>query len=318
MAIDDTSGAIRERREWTRMVIEKLDENRRRQIRRLVEEVGRTHGISPLSDDALVALENSPPGSRHGLVIDPEGKLAGYLQLRPDPLTCEAVATRAAADSPAALSLLAELVRLAGQPVPMWVRGERDPASTLARTAGGRQVRELLQLRAKLDGSGSFSTATLPPSAGLRLRTFVPGTDDNAWLIANRTAFEALPDQAGWTTSDLVHRLAAPWFRADGFFLLVDENHNIAGFHWTKIHLAGRGGATAAESLGEIYVLGVIPSYRGRGLAEYLIETGLDYFRRQGIRTVLLYVDADNTAARRLYDRFGFQINSTDYQYLVG
>ncbi|MDP3972525.1 MAG: mycothiol synthase [Candidatus Nanopelagicales bacterium] len=323
MAIEDTSGPIGEHFEWTWKVIDKLDEDLRREIRRLVEEVSRTHGISPLSDDGLAALEDSPPGSRHGLVIGPEGKLAGYLQVRPDPLTCEAVASRSAADSPAALALLSELGRLAGRPVPMWVRGEHDPASTLTRTAGGRQVRELLQLRAALAGlgldeSGPFSPATQAPPAGLRPRTFVPGADDDAWLAANRTAFGALPGQAGWTRSDLVHRLTAPWFRADGFFLLVDENNRIAGFHWTKIHPPGGGGATADESLGEVYILGVIPSYRGRGLAEYLIWTGLDYLRREGIRTVLLYVDADNIAARRLYDRFGFQVHSTDYQYLVG
>ena len=71
----------------------------------------------------------------------------------------------------------------------------------------------------------------------------------------------------------------------------------------------------ATESLGEVYVLGVDPSARGLRLGRTLTLAGLRHLHDRGLRTVLLYVEADNAAAVRLYESLGFTRWHTDVVY---
>jgi GNAT superfamily N-acetyltransferase len=48
------------------------------------------------------------------------------------------------------------------------------------------------------------------------------------------------------------------------------------------------------------------PDYRGRGIAQLLMQDTLTMIRKRGGRAALLQVDADNPVARRLYQRLGF------------
>ena len=44
-------------------------------------------------------------------------------------------------------------------------------------------------------------------------------------------------------------------------------------------------------------------------------STGSPICVSRGVRTVMLYVEADNTAAVRLYERFGFATAAADVMY---
>src|SRR5205807_8529636 len=103
-------------------------------------------------------------------------------------------------------------------------------------------------------------------------------------------------DQGSWTMADLLAREQEPWFDPAGI-LLADRDGTLLGFHWTKVHTA---------DLGEVYILGISPDAQGLGLGAALLERGLAYLAGRGCRTVLLYVDDDNTAAMRLYEHNGF------------
>jgi len=74
-----------------------------------------------------------------------------------------------------------------------------------------------------------------------------------------------------------------------------------------------------AEPLGEVYVVGVDPAAQGRGLGRLLTEIGLVYLadRLADVEApiVLLYVEADNTAALRTYEQLGFVVHSVDTAY---
>ena len=74
------------------------------------------------------------------------------------------------------------------------------------------------------------------------------------------------------------------------------------GFCWTKIHhdLKRQG------PVGEIYVLGVDKSHSPKGLGKSLAALGLQYFVALGIKDAMLYVDADNHAALKVYKDLGF------------
>ena len=64
-----------------------------------------------------------------------------------------------------------------------------------------------------------------------------------------------------------------------------------------------------------MYVVGVDPAHQGRGLGGPLTALGLAHLARQGLAEVELYVDGDNTAARRTYARLGFTDAAVDGQY---
>ena len=73
--------------------------------------------------------------------------------------------------------------------------------------------------------------------------------------------------------------------------------------------------------LGEVYVVGVDPSAQGRGLGQTLTAVGIDiagdgWLRRTAAEpTVMLYVESDNVAAVRTYQRLGFTTYSVDTAY---
>ena len=67
--------------------------------------------------------------------------------------------------------------------------------------------------------------------------------------------------------------------------------------------------------LGEVYVLGVDPAARGLQLGRALTLAGLRHLYDRGLRTVLLYIEADNEPALRLYEALGFTRWRTDVMY---
>lgn len=61
------------------------------------------------------------------------------------------------------------------------------------------------------------------------------------------------------------------------------------------------------DNYGAIQNLGITPEHRGHGLGTCLLRKSLAGFRRAGLRRAYLEVTARNTAAIRLYERFGFR-----------
>jgi mycothiol synthase len=47
-----------------------------------------------------------------------------------------------------------------------------------------------------------------------------------------------------------------------------------------------------------------------------MVLAGLDHLARQGLATGMLYVDADNASARRLYEDLGFSPDHVDRAYV--
>ena len=139
------------------------------------------------------------------------------------------------------------------------------------------------------------------PVNDLDIETFQPGTDNAEWLELNNRIFTNHPDQGGWVIEDLTNRMAESWFDPKGFFIAKRDGRMI-GFCWTKIHhdLARQG------PVGEIYVLGVDKAHSPKGLGKALTSLGLQYFKEQKISDAMLYVDADNVAALKVYKDLGF------------
>lgn len=199
----------------------------------------------------------------------------------------------------------------------VWAYGDLPAARAVATRLGLRRGRVLLQLRRSLP----LESAIGPDApAGVRIRTFRPGHDEPEFLAVNARAFATHPEQGRLDLAGLRAEMAQDWFDPDGFFLAVSEpDGRLLGFHWTKVHphdeSFGSVGAGPAGPIGEIYVLGVDPGASVRGLGGALAAAGLRHLADRGLRTVQLYVEADNVRAVRLYERLGFVVHLTNVVY---
>ena len=245
-------------------------------------------------------------GVRHFLVTA-DGELVGYGQLEDtDPVeapAAELVVHPERRGRGHGRALGNALLAASGKRLRVWAHGGKSAARHLAQVLGLTLFRELRQLRRSLSPM-DIPEPVLP--AGVTVRSFVPGKDDEAWLAVNSAAFAHHPEQGGLTQRDLDDRKAEPWFDPKGFFL-AERGGELVGFHWTKVH--------DAEQLGEVYVVGIRPEAQGGGLGKALTAIGLRHLAAEGLPTAMLYVDADNTVAVTVYERLGFSTYEVDLMY---
>lgn len=179
----------------------------------------------------------------------------------------------------------------------LWAYGNLPTARHLAERFGFSPERVLLQY--------VMPQERLPLSAELpsntRLRAFEPARDASTWLDLHNRVFAEHPEQGRWEPADLQARLEQPWFDARDLLLIEDTTTGqLIGFCWTKIPLD--------DSLpGEIYIVGVDPSARGRGLGRRLTRLGLAHIRSRTRGGATLFVESDNLTAIRMYESLGFE-----------
>jgi mycothiol synthase len=284
----------------------------------LAEAAARADGVAPLSEHTLLHARHPDGGARDLLVVR-DGTAIAYAHLdvadgaEPDDhstddhsgeLMVHPVHRRQGYGS----ALAAALAEVAdGHGIRLWAHGDLPAAEGFAQARGFTRARALWQMRKPL-GAPDLPDASFP--AGVTVRAFVPGKDEEAWLEVNARAFAHHPEQGAWTRADLDLREAESWFDPDGFFL-AERDGQLAGFHWTKIHPQGPDGVPE----GEVYVVGIDPGHQGGGLGKALTIAGLRYLRDRGLSHVMLYVDEDNTAATRMYSALGFSRWNTDVMY---
>jgi len=317
-------------------VLQRLDPDETAAVTLLVERATEADGVRPLSEHVSLHLRyGGDMGVRH-LLLYGEGRrarphLAGYAHL--DTTDTVAGSSSELVVDPAwrRQGVGRRLVQAVQRETPdgrlrLWAHGDHAAAARLAAGLGFTVTRELWQLRRSL--YAPLPQAHLPD--GVTIRTFVPGKDDDAWVKLNHEAFANHPEQGLMTVEDLRRRIAEPWFDADGFFLAerVDgDAPHIVGFNWTKVHggqphdhehddLGPHEHLTHGhEPIGEVYVLGVHPSEQGHGLGKALTLVGLAHLRGLGLSEVMLYVEADNQSAIKVYERLGFTHWDTDVMF---
>ncbi len=261
------------------------------------ERPGVVHLLRFADDDALVGYGQvaaaGGPDAVAELVVDPDHRRRGH--------------GRALLD--AALGEGARSV---------WSHGLLPAAAALAAAAGLELTRSLYRMTRPLTDEDR-ADPVLPE--GFSVRSFERGRDDEAWVALNAAAFATHPEQGRLTVADLHERMMQPWFDAAGFLLVQDDAAGrVVAFHWTKVEHGsgqphGSGEDDVRSGTGEVYVVGVDPAYQGRGLGGPLTGLGLAHLARRGLEQVDLYVDGENTAARRTYERLGFTDASVDGQY---
>jgi mycothiol synthase len=285
-------------------------------VRELVSAATDFDGVAPVGEQVLRELGHDR--TEHLLVAGLEpGTIAGYLNLSPPRdggagMAELVVHPRARRRGIGTAMGRAAVAKTAGSNQ-FWAHGTLEPARATASALGLVAVRELVQMRRSLRDTGD----PVPPVPAVQIRTYEGAADDAELLRVNNAAFAYHPEQGGWTEVDLAERRSEPWFDPAGLFLAFgapgsDEAGRLLGFHWTKVHPDRPG-------LGEVYIIGVDPSAQRRGLGQTLTAIGIQYLARRlsgsAEPAVLLYVESDNIAAMRTYERLGFTTYSVDTAY---
>jgi mycothiol synthase len=283
-------------------------------VRELVSAATELDGVAPVGEEVLRELGQDRTG--HLLVAGSRpGDIVGYLHLsspRDEGAAMAEMVVHPGSRRRGIGSAMgrAALAKTAGRNR-FWAHGTLAAARTTASALGLVPVRELVQMRRSLR---DVPEPLIP--AHVRIRTYAGTSDDAELLRVNNAAFADHPEQGGWTAVQLAERRNEPWFDPAGLFLAFgdaasDQPDRLLGFHWTKVH--------PEPGLGEVYVLGVDPSAQRRGLGRLLTSIGIASLaqRLAGAPepTVLLYVESNNVAAVRTYQRLGFTTYSVDTAY---
>jgi mycothiol synthase len=287
----------------------RLSVEEQRAVRDIIAAATEFDGTAPVGDQVLRELAQQR--TKHLLAMDDSGEVHGYLNLTPE--MAELVVAPAVRRRGTGAALIRAVLTEYGTDRSFWAHGTLPAAKATAAALGLTPVRELLQMRRSLRNLPAMDTA----AAGVHIRTYAGGKDDSELLRVNNAAFAWHPEQGGWTDADIAERYAESWFDPEGLFLAFDEaGERLLGFHWTKVHADGAG---PGQDLGEVYVVGVDPEAQGKRLGHTLTLVGLHYLAGRlaaaAEPTVMLYVESDNTAAVRTYERLGFTIYTVDTAY---
>ena len=295
-----------------------LQADEQRAVRELVTAATEFDGVAPVGEQVLRELGHERTDH---LLVTSDDRVVGYLNLSAPrdgeagmaELVVHPQARRRGIGATMARAALAKT----GGGNRFWAHGTLAAAQATAAALGLVAARELVQMRRSLRDVPDAGS----PGPGVQIRTYA-GTDDDAELLrVNNAAFAEHPEQGGWTEADLAERRSEPWFDPAGLFLAFgdsdsDQRGKLLGFHWTKVHLD-------EPALGEVYVVGIDPSIQGRGLGKILTAVGVESLARRladsgtadAEPTVLLYVESDNVAAVRTYQRLGFTTYRVDTAY---
>ena len=218
----------------------------------------------------------------------------------------------------------------------VWAHGLLPAADALARSAGLVMTRSLYRMARPLTAADAVDPV-LP--AGFSVRAFEPGRDDETWVALNAAAFASHPEQGRLTLEDLHERMAQPWFDPAG----LPPRRGRRDRPGRRLPLdQGRAGCTPRPRLSDRRRNAAGAAFR-RDLTDEVGEAGGDWrgVRRRcapgipgsgagrtadpagagpprpprALREVELYVDGDNAAARRTYERLGFVDVAVDGQY---
>ena len=285
-------------------------------------------GVKPLSEQTVLDLGrlaepgDAPTPTSHLLVLDRPGEInarvLGYTHVEHDPTaefaTYELVVhpehRRLGIGTAMLTSVLDTWPTARG-----WAHGNLAPARGLTDAHGLRVVRDLWQMSLPLQGQDALPEVVVPQ--GFAVRSFEVGRDENEWLRVNAAAFVDHDEQGRTTLADLRDRISQPWFDPHGFLLIEDvstpDHPRLAAFHWTKVEPAEPG--SSSSTAGEVYVVGVDPTYQGRGLGSVATLVGLRHLHACGLPEATLYVDGDNAPAVATYQRLGFTLTHTDVMY---
>ena len=191
------------------------------------------------------------------------------------------------------------------------IRQDNIVAKKVLSRLGFRVVRRILELRR------SLYEIRLPDATDntYSYHHLQPGEEDKLTQIQNR-CFTGTWGYNPNTIEDVIYYINLS-HRSLEDVVLICEGDKPIGYCWTEISCEAE--AAKSEKKGCIYMLGVDPDYRGRGIGKVALLAGLSYLKSKGVRVVELTVDSENEVACALYHSVGFKLwtNSLWYEKAI-
>ena len=100
--------------------------------------------------------------------------------------------------------------------------------------------------------------------------------------------------------------------QTEGTVFVLEDDERVVGFVSVWARLKVNGLINEEAEVAYVSDLFVSAAYRGRGLGRALLERAEEYASAKGATTLNIGVLADNTAARKLYNDFGFRENKVE------
>lgn len=179
----------------------------------------------------------------------------------------------------------------------IYVNEKAEPARELLADLGYAPIRATYTMAIDLDRK--------PPApdwpAGITIRNFVPGVDDQAAYEAYEEAFADMWQRPRGTFDQFSSKLRRPYFNPRLWYLAMDGEE-----------IAGTLFSDDIDGKGWIEIVGVRRPWRGRGLASAMLRHAFAQFLSQGVTHVGLSVDAQSpTGAPRIYERAGMHLDQS-------
>jgi mycothiol synthase len=184
---------------------------------------------------------------------------------------------------------------------------ENTAAQEILSRFGFSIVRQFLEM------SLSLSEAKLPDTLNseFTLRYLQEGEEERLTNVQNRCFTETWGFNPN-TPEEIAYALNLSGASAEDVALIYDGARPV-GYCWTKINC--KESVETGKEKGRIFMLGVDPDYRSRGIGRLALWAGLNHFKDKSIRVVELTVDSENLAAFSLYKSFGFQVTARSLYY---
>ena len=244
-------------------------------------------------------------------VVEIDGKVVGFMNLTPELKTERVILDclvhpehRREGLAKKLLSYAARRAKeLKAKVAHINIRQDNIVAKLILPKLGFRFVRQYLELRLSLSG--------LPDAAPniYSYRHLQPGEEDKLTQIQNH-CFMGTWGYNPNTIEDITYYINLSYHSPEDIILIYEGDEPV-GYCWMEINRE----AAKGKRKGYIYMLGVDPDYRGRGIGKIALLAGLSYLKNKGIRVAEITVDSKNEVACALYRSVGFKLWTTTLWY---
>ncbi|MGH2487066.1 MAG: GNAT family N-acetyltransferase [Ktedonobacterales bacterium] len=147
---------------------------------------------------------------------------------------------------------------------------------------------------------------------GFTVRPLAGVEELDAYVDLHRVAFDSENMTADWRA----RVVSSPQYTPDLDLVAIAPDGTLAGFCICWLNTGARW-EIGPETTGQVEPIGVSPEYQGSGLGRALMFEGVRRMAEHGAQRMFVEVDADNDAARGLYESAGFRVRETILKYVL-